>query len=530
MVSESDVTLIEAIAQRRDRDAFTQLFERHQHAAYSLSRHITGNAQAAEEAVQEAMLQVWLSASTFESRGSVRGWILRIVAQKSLRTIRVKQKERSDIKHAAEMRPDSVSPSVTESGEHEEVLTALRRVLGELPALDQQIVAMHFGGGLTQEEIGAALATPQRTVSFRIAKALEGIRAGMTRAGFAAAMPMLMTEHLNNALCSGSTLPTAVSQQIVSRTFSVRPSIVRTLAQGKAAVRGGSWLIGSSVAAVAAAGAVIVWWMLQGSGSTAQTTEATSPPASSVKEIASHDGTDAPAPRISRPTPAPVAVPVATATAPTEKSAGPENGGAAKPANAAADLKDVVWNFADGPARDLEVLDGDWKWELVNIHTGHMIVPEENAVIVRLPMELPPKPVVIKIRLTSPLGIWYATAYWLGGTNITPHTYYPSKLNRFLVPKKGLTPRELNLYFIDRYIAAETVLDVKPEITLVREYPKPPTSRRVGLYFKNVGVDEISVHYLRPDEITDSLRNLKHEADRLGDPTDIKDAEPTSAK
>src|SRR5438067_1599883 len=54
--AESDEALLEAIAARKDRDAYEQLFQRHQQAVFSLAHQITGSKHMAEEAAQEALL------------------------------------------------------------------------------------------------------------------------------------------------------------------------------------------------------------------------------------------------------------------------------------------------------------------------------------------------------------------------------------------------------------------------------------------------------------------------------------------
>src|SRR5438045_2225794 len=86
-----DSALLHAIAQQRDRAAFSELYQRYEQPAHSLALHLTGNAPLAEDSLQNAMLRVWTSAGTYRV-GNARAWILRIVARESLRTMRGRQR------------------------------------------------------------------------------------------------------------------------------------------------------------------------------------------------------------------------------------------------------------------------------------------------------------------------------------------------------------------------------------------------------------------------------------------------------
>src|SRR5262245_48401759 len=83
-----DGALLDAVGRRRDRNAFELLFARCHGAAYGLALDITNNPTLAEEAVQEAMLRVWLTASSFRGESSVKAWIMRIVAGKALEQLK----------------------------------------------------------------------------------------------------------------------------------------------------------------------------------------------------------------------------------------------------------------------------------------------------------------------------------------------------------------------------------------------------------------------------------------------------------
>src|ERR671937_2987000 len=84
----ADEDLMELVA-AGDQAAFEILYERHGRAAYSLARRILGDDRTAEEATQEAFLQLWRSGQRYDAaRGSVRSWALRIVRNRSIDELR----------------------------------------------------------------------------------------------------------------------------------------------------------------------------------------------------------------------------------------------------------------------------------------------------------------------------------------------------------------------------------------------------------------------------------------------------------
>ena len=68
-----------ARAQRGDRVAFNQLVIRHQDAIYTLCYRLTGNAEDAADATQEAFLSAYRHISDFRG-GAFQGWLLRIAS------------------------------------------------------------------------------------------------------------------------------------------------------------------------------------------------------------------------------------------------------------------------------------------------------------------------------------------------------------------------------------------------------------------------------------------------------------------
>jgi len=85
---QTDAELVRGIA-RLDPAPFEVLYERHAAAAFALARHMLGSDARAEDAVQEAYLNLWRAASRYErERASVRAWLLGMVRNRSIDALR----------------------------------------------------------------------------------------------------------------------------------------------------------------------------------------------------------------------------------------------------------------------------------------------------------------------------------------------------------------------------------------------------------------------------------------------------------
>lgn len=260
---EAAMALLRRVAQERDREAFTRLFELFETPAFNLALRILGNRAVAEEALQDAMLRIWRSADTFHWEGSVRSWIFRIVANQSVRAAQKRRRERLHTEALPVEGRRGDAPTLAQEVEREEERSALHQLLDELPHLDRQLVTLYFGAGMTQREISASLSVPQRTVSAKIQKTLEALRAGLARAGVAALAP-LGEAVLGEALRSGSPPPAGLCARTLAKldlpgagagaVSSERTASAPALSLGGRAV----WAALGGAALLAAGGAL--WW------------------------------------------------------------------------------------------------------------------------------------------------------------------------------------------------------------------------------------------------------------------------------
>jgi len=453
-----DAALLAAVAQHRDRDAFAELIRRHERSAYSLAVHITGKSGTAEDAVQDALLRVWLTAQTFRGEGTVRAWILRIVAGKSLEAVRRKQaRDRATLKErdrAARLKNEA--PADVES--RGELLDALRAALQELPFADRQLLAMHYGGGLTHNEIGSALAMPRRTVSHRIEEALQGLRNRMESMGLAVSLPIASSGVLNELFCSGWTAPTGLCESMVEATLSAAQSERLVAASGKL----GSIKLWAAAALCVGVAATVGALTLSGKNTpVAAPTKASAPPATHV---------------------------------PLKK----------------------LWRFDQNRVGEFKFLEGSAHWQApANGRVGYMVFSSEAPPYMVVPVEIKAPNFVIRIKCrTSSLKLGGISTGWTDGPADMERRRWPSPKN--LTVNLNQT-YDFHFYFKDVYLLP--MLKDKYIGSLV-EVRRKPEMKYVAITAVGWAIEEIELCELTEAELPEQLRDVETFKASLGSVSD----------
>jgi RNA polymerase sigma-70 factor, ECF subfamily len=180
----SDEALVEAVA-RADEDALGELYDRFGRVAYGLAYKILQDAALAEDAVQEAFLQIWRSAGAFRpERGKAGTWLLTFVHRRAVDLVRREQKRRT--------LPVVGDPESSGPGADEAVVTRTRReivqdALRRLPAEQREPIELAYYGGLTQSELAEKLDQPLGTIKSRMFTGLQRLRVLLAEAGYESA-------------------------------------------------------------------------------------------------------------------------------------------------------------------------------------------------------------------------------------------------------------------------------------------------------------------------------------------------------
>jgi RNA polymerase sigma-70 factor, ECF subfamily len=143
-----------------DAEAFTTLYERHSHAAFSLTYCVMGERQAAEDLVQDAFLKLWRSATSYRpERGSVRTWLLSIVRNRGIDQIRSQaSRRRTQDKIEASAPRSQPSEAFAETWRNSQ-RDQVREALNTLPPEQLKILELAYFSGYTLADIRASRRT-----------------------------------------------------------------------------------------------------------------------------------------------------------------------------------------------------------------------------------------------------------------------------------------------------------------------------------------------------------------------------------
>ncbi len=156
----------------RDHRALMALYDRHGRMAFALAYRVLGDAQAAEEVVQDAFLQVWRRAETFDpARGSgARAWLLTIVRNRAVDGLR---RRSGRLREATPLEDVEATAASTAPGPWAEVSSGLdrervRAAVAELPREQQDAIRLAYFDGLSHGEIADRTGIPLGTVKGRV--------------------------------------------------------------------------------------------------------------------------------------------------------------------------------------------------------------------------------------------------------------------------------------------------------------------------------------------------------------------------
>jgi RNA polymerase sigma-70 factor (ECF subfamily) len=179
------MTLIERIAQR-DETALKALYDLTARKLYGLSLRVVGNAEAAEDALQEAFLQVWRSAGDYRaSLSPPMAWLGLIVRSRSLDSLRRRAAERSHLtQELDETLADTLegdSPDPLDTSLASQQAWALHQCLGQLEHKQREVISLAYLRDLSHGELSERLALPLGTVKTWIRRGLDKLRDCMAR-------------------------------------------------------------------------------------------------------------------------------------------------------------------------------------------------------------------------------------------------------------------------------------------------------------------------------------------------------------
>ncbi len=179
---EEDATLLQAVAETRDRDAFRALFDRYYPRVFVFVRRRLEDQELAREITSDVFLEVWASAPAFRGESKVTSWIFGIARFKCLEAIRQRSRFKRSRVVASEDGVISQVPDEGPSATHQDTLDArdgLRRVAGlleRIPSEQREALTWSVVEGQSLEEVAARQNVSRDTVKTRISRARRSLR------------------------------------------------------------------------------------------------------------------------------------------------------------------------------------------------------------------------------------------------------------------------------------------------------------------------------------------------------------------
>ena len=171
---------VEQIARARSRGAFSEVFEYFAPRIKSYLVRLGSEAAAAEEIMQEVMLNVWRKAEQYDRRqASVSTWIFRIARNRLIDTLRRNNKPELDAEDPMLRPAEAEQPDITVN--RAQIEKQVREVIETLPEEQLSLLKAAFYEGLSHSEIAKKFGLPLGTVKSRIRLAFMRLRGSLER-------------------------------------------------------------------------------------------------------------------------------------------------------------------------------------------------------------------------------------------------------------------------------------------------------------------------------------------------------------
>ena len=174
----SDEALLEAVA-GSDEEALGELYDRFGRVAYGLALRILRDPTLAEDAVQEAFLQVWRGAGGYRpERAKASTWVLTFVHRRAVDLVRREERRRARAGRTRCRSPRAREP--TRPWSRARGARSSRTRCSRLPEDQRETIELAYYGGLTQSELAERLGQPLGTIKSRM---FTGLRPPALAAG-----------------------------------------------------------------------------------------------------------------------------------------------------------------------------------------------------------------------------------------------------------------------------------------------------------------------------------------------------------
>jgi len=173
----ADQRVLEARALRGDKDAFDDIFDRYGGLMLRTAYSIVKDRDMAEDAVQNALIQAWQHLPSLRETGALRSWLLRIVVNQCISFKRRLARSTIFLHQSFSEQETLLASHIADYARGcMERSWDLAHAVEQLPAKQQNAIALHYYQGMTLPEISQRLQISENTLKKRIQAALSNLR------------------------------------------------------------------------------------------------------------------------------------------------------------------------------------------------------------------------------------------------------------------------------------------------------------------------------------------------------------------
>lgn len=177
---QTDAELMTRIQRDADADAFAAFYERHATVALAVARRVVSGGGGAEEAVQDAFVDVWRQRARYSAAvATPRTWLLHIVRNRAIDALRAEQVHSRRRAGDEDGRRLAELPAGEAAADADAVAdaAALGDAVRSLPPDQYRVLDLAYFVGLSQSNIAEITGAPLGTVKGRMRLGLAKLRA-----------------------------------------------------------------------------------------------------------------------------------------------------------------------------------------------------------------------------------------------------------------------------------------------------------------------------------------------------------------